>query len=82
MLRFTDDTFDEHLQSTIGVDFKVHEECVTTAGNDLVTSRYILLQNGVECFTPYPSLSIRPRFLPCPRFRPPFLKDEVTNTRS
>lgn len=23
MLRFTDDTFDEHLQSTIGVDFKV-----------------------------------------------------------
>lgn len=22
MLRFTDDTFDEHLQSTIGVDFK------------------------------------------------------------
>ncbi|CAN0520961.1 unnamed protein product, partial [Scytosiphon promiscuus] len=23
MLRFTDDTFDDHLQSTIGVDFKV-----------------------------------------------------------
>ena len=23
LLRFTDDTFDEHLQSTIGVDFKV-----------------------------------------------------------
>lgn len=22
LLRFTDDTFDEHLQSTIGVDFK------------------------------------------------------------
>ena len=23
LLRFTDDSFDEHIQSTIGVDFKV-----------------------------------------------------------
>lgn len=42
LLRFTDDSFDEHIQSTIGVDFKVSLYCSAIVFRFLIVFRYAL----------------------------------------